>query len=461
MTRSVNNPADNISPPEESIERVDLIFSLLDEGREQELGGHLETWPAGEIASVLQSLPPVQRRTLWELLAEEDQGEVLAWLSDPVRKGLLETMEPAEVITATSSMESLELTEIIDSVSSELGEVILESLAQGERSAVEEQLAYDEDSAGRLMRKEWVAVRADVTLETVSRYLHIRGSMPPNTDGLMVVDREGRYEGKLLLADLLTLDASLTVHQVMIRDAGFATTSTPIPDIIDLFERRELLSLPVLNDQGYLVGRITIDDAMPLIRAEAEAPMMHMAGLAEDEDLFAPILPSAMRRMFWLAINLATAFLASWVIGRFEETLQQLVALAVLMPIVASMGGIAGSQTLTLAIRGLALGQVTDANSRWLAIKEVAIAVINGITWALVVGLIAWLWFGQSGIALVLGTAMLINLLTAALSGIGIPLMLRRAGIDPALSGSVILTTVTDVVGFLSFLGLASLFLLR
>jgi len=250
------------------------------------------------------------------------------------------------------------------------------------------------------------------------------------------------------------------VVDVMDSTAASVNVLTPLSEVANLFQRRDLVALPVVDDAHKLVGRILLDDAIHLIRTEAEQPMMHMAGLEVDEDLLAPIASSARRRLFWLGMNLVTAFLAAWVIGLFEATLDKIVALAVLMPIVASMGGIAGSQTLTLAIRGMALGQITDANARWLAIKEVTISVINGIVWAVVVGVIAWFWFGQAGIALILGVAMIINLLVAAASGLAIPLILKRLGLDPALSGSVILTTVTDVVGFMSFLGLATLFLL-
>jgi magnesium transporter len=310
------------------------------------------------------------------------------------------------------------------------------------------------------MEREWVAVRADVTLEVVQRYLHARGSLPHYTLALMVVDREGVFLGKLSLERLLTRDPNLLVADVMDSSAVYVNVLTPLQEVATLFQRRDLVSLPVVDGAQRLVGRIILDDAISLIRAEAEQPMMHMAGLEADEDLLAPIASSARRRLFWLGINLGTAFLAAWVIGLFETTLDKIVALAVLMPIVASMGGIAGTQTLTLAIRGLALGQITSSNTRWLAVKEITISVISGIVWALVVGVIAWFWFEQIGIALVLGAAMIINLLSAAVSGLAIPLVLKRLGLDPALSGSVVLTTVTDVVGFMSFLGLATLFLL-
>jgi magnesium transporter len=457
MSDQIPTPA---SVPMNQEERNSLVLELLKSSDLDTLLLHLETWTAGEVSTVIGALPPPYRMQLWGTLKEECRGEILAWLPDPIRSGLIDEMEETEVIAAASTMESADLAGMLESVSDQLGEAILESLDDSERTHIERQLTYSEHTAGRIMRTEWVAVRADVSLETVARYLRRRGEVPEQTDGLMVVNRDGIYLGKLPLDTLLTMNTALSVEEVMLKGSDYVFTETDNSEIALMFERRELLSLAVLDSDYRLLGRITVDDAMPLIRAEAEAPLMQMAGLQEDEDLFAPILPSAGRRMFWLAINLATAFLASWVIGLFEATLQQIVALAVLMPIVASMGGISGSQTLTLAIRGLALGQITDANTRWLATKEVAIAAINGITWALVVGLIAWLWFGQPGISLVLGAAMVINLLAASISGIAVPLVLRRAGIDPALSGSVILTTVTDVVGFMSFLGLASWLLL-
>jgi magnesium transporter len=268
------------------------------------------------------------------------------------------------------------------------------------------------------------------------------------------------YLGKLSLEILLTKSPDLIVSDVMDPTAVFVNVLTPLSEVSAMFQLRDLIYLPVVDAEHRLVGRINLDDAIGLIRTEAEQPMMHMAGLEVDEDLLAPVSTSVRRRLFWLGINLCTAFLAAWVIGLFEATLDKIVALAVLMPIVASMGGIAGSQTLTLAIRGLALGQITDANTRWLAVKEVSISIINGMVWAVVVGITSWIWFEHIGIALILGAAMIINLLAAAISGLAIPLILNRLGMDPALSGSVVLTTITDVIGFMSFLGMATVFLL-
>ena len=458
MSENTNPEAREPLPPLE--ERIRLVLNVLDTEQAARLPPIIAQWSSGETAAVLEALPLPARHQLWAQVPEDHRGEVLAWLGEQVRTSLLQEMMVEEAVAATATLETADLAVVVDEASEELREAILESLPPDARALLDEALTFPEDSAGRLMTREWLAVRADVRLDVVKRYLHARGSLPHRTTALMVVDREGVFLGKLSLETLLTKDPDLLVSDVMDSTAATVNVLTPLSEVANLFQRRDLVSLPVVDDARKLMGRIILENAIHLIRTEAEQPMMHMAGLEADEDLLAPIASSTRRRLFWLGINLVTAFLAAWVIGLFEATLDKIVALAVLMPIVASMGGIAGSQTLTLAIRGLALGQITDANTRWLAIKEITISVINGIVWALVVGIIAWLWFGQAGIALILGVAMVINLLAAAASGLAIPLILKRLGMDPALSGSVILTTVTDVVGFMSFLGLATLFLL-
>ena len=442
---------------EELISEVQLC---LVESRHDRVTELLQQMSTSEVAAVVESLPPLERQQLWKIVPEEQQGEVLAKLGEQVRTALLGSLNVDDAVAATVGMETQDLAEVIDEASDQLRDAILESLDADDRALVEGTLAFPEDSAGRLMTRDLIAVRSDVRLEVIKRYLHQRGSLPPNIRALLVVDRSGLFLGKLPLEALLTKSPQSMVTEVMDTASVSVHLLTPKAEVASLFQRRDMVSLPVLDDDHRLVGQIVLDDAIDLIRAEAEEPMMRMAGLDAEEDLLAPILTSTRRRLFWLGVNLATAFLAAAVIGLFEATLSQLVALAILMPIVASMGGIAGSQTLTLAIRGLALGQITDANRRWLLMKEISISVVNGLVWALVVGLIAWLWFGQPGVALILGVAMMINLLVAAVSGLAIPLLLERLGLDPALAGSVVLTTVTDVVGFMSFLGLATLFLL-
>lgn len=321
-------------------------------------------------------------------------------------------------------------------------------------------LSYPQDSAGGLMDADTIEVRANVKVGTVLRYLRVLETLPPQTDMLMVVDRQGHYQGVLRLSALVTAEPGLCVADVMQTDLAGISVHTEGAEVARLFQDLDLLSAPVVDDNNRLIGRITVDDVMDLIREDSDRALMKMAGLDDEADIFAPVLVSSRRRAVWLGVNLLTAFLAAWVIGRFQATLEQVVALAVLMPIVASMGGVAGSQTLTLVIRGLALGQVQKGNIRILLNREVGISLLNGVLWAVVVALLAVAWFGDWGIGGVLGAAILINLLCAALAGLAIPLMLDRQGIDPALAGSVILTTVTDVVGFLSFLGLATVLLL-
>lgn len=439
---------------------IALVMDLYAHDDTQSMEQFLLTQDEGEIAHLLESLPPRERDYLWELIPQSRQADVLEDLDDGVRHTMLQRLPEQNAVQAVGDMEQADLVDVLESVSDELAGAILKSLSAEERTAVELRMAYPEESAGRYMETDWIAVRADVTLEVVARYLKRLDRLPAYTDGLMVVDREGCYQGKLFLSHLLTASDDKQVAEVMQVDADKVNVLALSEDWVDLFEDHETESLAVVDDEDKLVGRIIIEDAFELIREQADQQVMGMAGLGEDEDLFAPILPSARRRMVWLGLNLITAFLASWVIGLFEATLQQVVALAVLMPIVASMGGIAGSQTLTLAIRGLALGQISSANTRWLAIKEVAIAGINGLVWAIVVGFIAFLWFQDVKISLVLGMAMTLNQFAAAVAGLSVPLLLDKAGIDPALSGSVILTTVTDVVGFMSFLGLATIVLL-
>ncbi len=445
---------------EQQQEPIAFMMDLCANEDNEAIHAFLSDQNESEVAHLLESLPPYERNLVWELIPEACHADVLEELDDVVRNNLLERLPKASAVQAVGEMEEAELVDVLESVSDELAGAILRSLSADERAAVEQRLAYPEESAGRYMETDWVAIRADVTLGVVARYLKRLDQLPPYTDGLMVIDREGRYQGKLFLSHLLTASDDKLVAEVMQADADRVNVLDNSDDWVDLFEDHETESIAVVNDDGKLVGRVIIEEAIDLIREKANQQIMGMAGLHEGEDLFAPILPSAQRRMIWLGINLVTAFLAAWVIGLFEATLQRVVALAVLMPIVASMGGIAGSQTLTLAIRGLALGQISSANTRWLAVKEVAIAGINGIVWAVVVSLIAFLWFQDIHISLVLGIAMVLNQFAAAIAGLAVPLVLDKVGIDPALSGSVILTTVTDVVGFMSFLGLATLILL-
>ena len=359
---------------------------------------------------------------LWDYIPDDRNGEVLVELGDVARISLAKSLDNEQVVDAVSSLDSNDLAEVVDTLPDDIGDAIRQSLDYNGLRNLEATLAFEEDTAGRLMETEAVAIRSDVTLETILRFLRSKEMIPEHTLGLMVVNREGLFLGELPLSELLIRPPSLLVSDVMDTDALSISPEMNQSDLAVLFREHDLVSVPVVDENNKLIGRVTLDDMMDVMHEEADHQILGAVGLDEDEDLFSPVLPSAKRRLFWLGINLATAFLAAWVIGLFEDTLQKIVALAVLMPIVASMGGIAGTQTLTLMIRGLATGKISSSNSRWLAYKEITISVISGIVWAIVVGFVSYLWFKDIRISLVLGAAMVINLIVAAFSGFMIPL---------------------------------------
>jgi magnesium transporter len=441
-------------------ELLDRLVDHIEAGEQDRLRDTLAELHPAQNADLLEALPPAPRSALWEAMPAEQEGEILAHLHEEVRTGILEDMAPRELAAAVKTMEPEDLAEVLDELPEDRSERLVRGLEEDYRKRLEAVRSFEEGTAGRLMSAAVISVRKDVTLAVVLRWLRRHESLPSHTDAIMVVNPEGAFEGKLDLAAVVTGNPDALVEEVMEPEAEAVRGEEPEKAVVTLFERRDLVSVPVLDAEGKLLGRITVDDAMDAMRRESDRMLLHSAGLEEEEDLFAPVLPSARRRGVWLGINLITVFLAAWVIGRFQAALDQIVALAVLMPIVASMGGIAGSQTLTLTIRGLALDQIAASNVRWLTFKEVGVGLLNGLAWALVVAVVSYLWFGNPGIAGVIAVAMVLNLFVATASGVAIPLLLRRLGIDPALSGAVILTTVTDVVGFLSFLGLASWLLL-
>jgi magnesium transporter len=442
------------------VELLEQVVEHLDAGRQDELAERIESSHPAEVADLLESLPPEHRTELWDAVPAAQEGEVLSHLREEARASIIGEMGQEELAAAAQSMSPEDLAEVIEELSDERHTTLLLDLEQDHRRRLEAILNFEEGTAGRLMSTDVISVRPDVSLAVVLRWLRRHLSLPPHTDALMVIDDEGKYLGKLGIDHLLTSDPDLVVEQVMVQGGNLAHASMSAHEVASLFERRDLISIAVLDEDDRLLGRVTIDDVVDIIREESDRTLLHSAGLKEDEDLFAPVMPSARRRGFWLGINLLTVFMAAAVIGQFEEVLDKVVALAVLLPVVASMGGIAGSQTLTLTIRGLALDQIANANVRWLIGKEIAVGALNGIAWALVVAAVAYVWFGSTGISVTIAAAMVLNLLIAAFAGVLIPLLLTRLGIDPALSGAVILTTVTDIVGFLSFLGLASLILL-
>ena len=439
--------------------RLQTFKYALEQGALSNLRQMINGLHPAEVAHLLESFPVEERELLWEMVDPEKDGDVLLYVNDEVRASLIREMGHQELVAAAEGLDTDDLADFLQDLPDVVIKEVLQSLNEQNRQRLESVMSYPEDTAGGLMNTDTITVRPDVTLDVVLRYLRMRGELPEATDRLYVVDRSDRYLGALSLSALLTRPDDQIVAQVMDREINAIPARLPEREVANLFEKRDLVSAPVIDEQGKLVGRITVDDVVDVIRDEADHSLMSMAGLDEEDDMFAPVLVSARSRAIWLGINLFTAFLASWVIGLFEATIDRVVALAVLMPIVASMGGIAGSQTLTLVIRGLALGRVGSANARRLLVKELAVGLLNGVLWATVVAAIAIIWFGDYRIGAIIGVAIVLNLIFAAFSGAMIPLLLRRMGADPALGGSVMLTTVTDVVGFMAFLGLATIFL--
>ena len=438
------------------LSRLEDINAALQSGTMSHVQLMITTLHPAELSHLLESLPRTKRYFIWHLIDQDIQGEVLSHVNDEVRSNLISITRKDDLVAATSDMDMDDLADVFADLPEVVTRELLTSMDAQERQRLESILQYPEDSAGGLMNTDIVTIRADVTIEVVIRYLRLHKELPELTDSLSVVDRNGKLMGTLPLTVLLTSDPALFVRDVMTSASQALLANTSSEAVAQYFELHDLVSAPVVDETNQLMGRITIDDVVDVIRDEADQDLMRMAGLDEEDDIFAPIVPSASRRAIWLGINLITALLASWVIGLFETTLDKIVALAILMPIVASMGGIAGSQTLTLVIRSIALGQIGQSNTNLLLVKEIAIGALNGLLWALVVATIAYLWFGDEAIGMIIAAALVINLLVATFSGVIIPLFLKRIGIDPALAGSVLLTTVTDVVGFMAFLGLAT-----
>ncbi|MBB5015100.1 magnesium transporter [Rehaibacterium terrae] len=440
--------------------QLKLLSQALDSGRLGPVRRLVNTLTPAEIGNLLESLPPGKREIVWGLVDPEDDGEVLVHVGEEVRESLLAEMDPDEIVAAVEDLDIDDLADLVEDLPDTVIDEVLKSMDRENRERLEQVLSYPEDSAGRLMNPDVITVRADVTVDVVLRYLRLRGEIPEHTDHLFVVSRRHQYLGRLSLAALLTHEPSTPINELIDEQPAIKVDASA-DEVARDFSDHDWVSAPVVDENNILLGRITVDDVVDIIRGQAEHQVLGMAGLDEDEDMFSPVPRAVKRRATWLGINLITAFLAASVIGRFEGTLEKIVALAVLMPIVASMGGNAGTQVLTLMVRGLALGQVGATNFRVLMRKELMVALLNGAIWGSVVGLAAWLWFGDPRISLVIGAALTINLFAAALAGVLVPLTLKRMNIDPALAGGVILTTVTDVIGFLSFLGLGTIVLLR
>lgn len=412
-----------------------------------------------DLAHILESSPGRIRELLWDFLSDERQGAVLPHLNEELQQAFLAQMNAHEILETTQDLDHDDLADLLQQIPEPVTHQVLSLMPPSDRATVEGLLAYPEDTAGGLMNTDLITVRADVTLETVLRYLR-RLELPDQLDSLWVVNRQFRYVGLLPITKLLTHDPDTRVREIMKDDIEGIPASLHEDQVARRFERLDLVSAPVVNDNGILLGRITVDDVVDVIRDSADHTVMSMAGLDEEDDIFAPVIRTTRNRAVWLGINMLTAFIAAAVMSRFEATIAQIVALAVLSPVVASMGGIAGSQTLTVMIRGMATGHVKGDNLGWLITRELGSGAVNGALWASIIGAITIFWYQDPDLALVIASAIMINLLVAVCAGATLPFLLKSLHIDPALAGTVVLTTITDVVGFLTFLSLATFFLL-
>ena len=435
-------------------ERVDRA---LRSGTLGDVAGILAEMSPGDVAYLISSSPPDYRTVLWSLLEPDQEAQVVNELSDDLRSAFLVDREPEALAEIVEQLDEDDVADILQELPDEVTGQVLSIMDEQYRQRLQTVLSFPDDIAGGLMSTDTITIRADLTLDVVLRYLRRHSEMPASTDSLIVVTRDDRFVGLLPIQTLLVSDPAVSVREMMITDQEAITVDTAATEVARRFERNDWISAPVVNAEGKLLGRITIDDVVDVIREEADHSLTSLAGLAE-EDTFASVWQSAPRRAVWLGLNLATALLASSVINLFQGTIEKVVALAVLMPVVASMGGIAGTQSLTILIRGMAMGHINSRNQFWLVGRESLIGVINGILWALVVAVAAALWFEDAALGLIIACAMLINLVTAGFAGAGLPLMLKKLRIDPALAGGVLVTTVTDVTGFLAFLGLATAF---
>ena len=434
------------------------LMTALEASNHEEAKDQLKDLHPGEIALLLEAIKPKDRTVIWPGIEVSIQGEVLKEVNEDVQSQLIDEMSVDALVKATEKLDTDDLADIVPNLPESAVHSLLLTLDYKHREHLNKVLEYPEDSAGGLMNTDFITVRPDVTISAVIRYLRLLKEMPVDTDQVFVVDRNFTYLGSLLISTLLTEEPEQVIMSLINSDFSKPIhADTDEAEVALLFEQRNLISAPVIDENNQLVGRITIDDVVDVIRDQAEHSVMSMVGLDEDEDVFAPIIQSTMRRSIWLGVNLVTAFIAVYFIGLFEATLQQKIALAILMPVVASMGGIAGTQTLIIVTRGIATGRVTTANIKSLINKEVAVSGLNGVIWSIVIALVTYYWFSDIVLSVVIGLAIIVNLVVAAFSGAFLPLLLTKLKIDPALAGGVILTTITDVIGFVAFLGLAAL----
>ena len=440
------------------ISQLTRIQELMDSSDVRSLSYMLNNLMPADIAHQIESAPPKVRRVLWDLIDKELEGLVIGELSEELSGEILQEMESHEVASITQGLDPDDIADILQQLPEKFIPEVLQAMSEQDRLRVESVLNFAEDTAGGLMNTDTITVRPDITLDVVLRYLRRHEELPSITDNIFVVDRKDSLLGILPLSKLLTSSPNITAREIMVTRGDSIFADMEDSKVARLFKKNDWVSAPVIDQKHKLLGRITIDDVVDVISEEADHSLLSLAGLSDEEGTFTSIGRTAPRRAVWLGVNLLTAILASSVINIFEDTIEKVVTLAILMPIVASMGGVAGSQTLTVVVRGMALGQINKSNLNWLLSKEFAVGALNGMVWAIVMGGVAALWFDDLLIAIIISAAMAINLIVAAVAGAILPVILKSCKIDPALAGTVALTTITDVVGFLSFLGLAALF---
>jgi magnesium transporter len=438
----------------------ELVESLVHKQNLAELHKKLDALHPADVAYILEALPLEQRLDVWDMVKAERDGEILLEVSDAVRQTLIADMDSDELLAAAEQLDTDELADLAPDLPKDVLQDLLDSLDIQNRERLQSALAYPEDAVGALMDFDIVTIREDITLEVALRYLRRIGSLPDHTDKLFVVDRHDILQGVLPLKRLVVSDLDLGVAEIMAADAVVFHPEDKADEAAKAFERYDLVTAPVVDENNKLVGRITVDAVMDFIRDEAESDMLSMAGLREEEDLFSSVWKSVQNRWSWLAINLITALVASRVIGLFEGSIEKIVALAALMPIVAGIGGNSGNQTITMIVRGLALGQISTHNMQSLLMKELGVSLMNGLIWGSVLGLIAYWLYDNVALGVVMMSAMTLNLLLSAVMGVLIPLLMNRSGRDPAVGSSVLITAMTDSGGFFIFLGLATIFLL-
>ena len=446
---------------EKTARQLEHLSEALDSGVQSQVKQLINSLNGAEIGDLLESLPQAKRQVVWELVGTDLDGEVLVEVNDEVRAGLIRDSSATDLVQAMGELDIDDLADILNDLPDDVITEVLRAMDRQDRERLAQVMSYPEDSAGGLMNPDVVTVRPDVSIDVVLRYLRLRAELPKVFDQLFVVNRAGKYLGQLKLSDVLTQDPTSQVSDLIDTSTRAIPVDMPDHQVAIEFEHHDHVSAPVVDQDSFLLGLITIDDVLDVIREDSDHMVLTSAGLHEEDDMFAPIVQSARRRWVWLGVNLITALLAASVLYAFEPTLDQLVELAVLFPVVMSMGGIAGTQTLTLMIRGMATGQVNPRNSRDILRRELAVGILNGIVFSIVIAAIAYLWYGSAELGLVMGVAIIVNLVAGALAGALIPVFLKRMSIDPALAGGVVLTTVTDVIGILAFVGLASYLLLN